>query len=171
MWGLTPRVYHPQKWLTNFCTFPKTFEPFLVYIKAGLVWRIYKVVALKDLQTKFCSFFGLPWRIHNFFCIAKIPQNRRCSIFRTSEIGHFRNPSSDSNSLSLTFLISLLSICATCDRWVMDCGSCTDHSTLLSNILYLFYPFIVFANIFRSSIYFVHNVPVLIASKVHILRM
>ena len=41
-------------------------------------------------------------------------------------------------SLSLNFLTSLLSICATCGRWGMDCGncSCKDHYSLLSNILY-----------------------------------
>ena len=40
-------------------------------------------------------------------------------------------------SLSLNFLTSLLSICATCGRWGMDCGncSCKDHYCLLSNIL------------------------------------
>ena len=47
--------------------------------------------------------------------------------------------------LSFTFLSSLLSICATRGRWGMDCGnrSCKDHSTLLFNILYTFYHFVL----------------------------
>ena len=58
--------------------------------------------------------------------------------------------------LSLTFQTSLLSICATRGRWGMDCGnrSCKDHSTPLSNILYPFYHFTIFADIFFSLYYF-----------------
>ena len=54
-------------------------------------------------------------------------------------------------SLSLNFLTSLLSICATCGRWGMDRGncSCKDHYCLLSNIVYS-----LFVQIFFSTFTF-----------------
>ena len=49
-------------------------------------------------------------------------------------------------SLSLNFLTSLLSICATCGRWGMDCGncSCKDYYSLLFNILFSLFVQILF---------------------------
>ena len=72
-------------------------------------------------------------------------------------------------SLSLNFHTSLPSICATRGRWGMDCGnySCTYRLILLSNTPYSLHHLSVYFFLFRSSINFVDNVPVLIASNVH----